>query len=447
MDLNLNKTKQIHFVGIGGIGISSVARMMLLKGKKVSGSDTNDSEIVRELAKLGAKIQIGHKKENLNSKTDLVIYTIAVPENNPELARAKKLKIKTLTYPETLGFISKNHYTVAVSGTHGKTTTTAMTAKIFIDAGLKPTAIIGSLLKDENPIRGKDTLRALAASNGARSNFIAGENKYFIVEACEYKRSFLNLEPKILAITNIDKDHLDYYKNLKDIQKAFSELAEKIPKDGFLICNPSDPRIRPALKSAKCRIIDYTKVKEKFNLKLPGKHNVENAKAAFSVGRVAGIKEKEIIKSLKNFSGTWRRFDFKGTAKNGALVYDDYAHHPTEIRATLKSFREKFPDRRLIVAFQPHLFSRTKILLNDFAKSFEDAAEIIVAPIYAAREKKDKTVSSEVLTEKIKMRGKSVLALENFEKIVDYLKTNSGKNDIIITMGAGDVYKVGERLI
>ncbi|TSC89025.1 MAG: UDP-N-acetylmuramate--alanine ligase, partial [Parcubacteria group bacterium Gr01-1014_2] len=246
-----NNVKSVHFIGIGGIGISSIARMMLLEKKEVNGSDTNESEITKELENLGAKIKIGHKKENLDSETELVIYTIAVPENNPELVKAKKLKIKILTYPEALGLISKKFYTIAISGTHGKTTTTAMTAKIFMDAGLKPTAIVGSLLKDE------------------RSNFVAGSGKFFIVEACEYKRSFLNLEPKILAITNIDNDHLDYYKNLKDIQKAFAELAGKIPKDGFLICNPNDQKIKPVLKSAKCRIIDYTKESDDFRLKFP----------------------------------------------------------------------------------------------------------------------------------------------------------------------------------
>lgn len=439
--IDLNNIKRAHFVGIGGIGISSIARMFLLKGKKVSGSDMSESEVVRELVKLGAKIKLGHKKENLDPKTDLLIHSIAVPENNPELVKAKKLGIKVLTYPETLGLISKNHYTVAIAGTHGKTTTTAMTAKVFIDAGLKPTAIVGSLLKDEG------------------SNFIAGSSEYFIVEACEYKRSFLNLNPKILAITNIDNDHLDYYKNLKEIQKAFSELAAKIPQDGFLVCNPNDSKIKPILKSAKCQIVDYTKVKDDFKLQFPGKHNKENAKVAFAVGRIIGTAEKKILKSLKNFSGTWRRFDFKGTTKNRTLVYDDYAHHPTEVKATLASFKEKFPTKKLIVIFQPHLFSRTKLLLDDFAKSFKNADEIIVAPIYAAREKIDESINSSMLAEKIKSRsrafgslrgkqnGKPVLALENFEKISDYLIDNTGKNDLIITMGAGDIYKVGERLI
>lgn len=425
----IDSAKKVHFIGIGGIGISSIARMMLLQGKEVSGSDINESEIIKELKNLGAKIRIGHKEENLTPGVGLVIYTIAILETNPELVKAKKLNVKTLTYPETLYLISKNLHTVAISGTHGKTTTTAMIAKVFMDAGLNPTAIIGGLLKD------------------LKSNFIAGDSKYFIVEACEYKRSFLNLEPKILAITNIDNDHLDYYKDLADIQKAFSELVSKIPKNGFLICNSSESNIKPVLKSAKCKIIDYAKLNKKFNLKFLGKHNIENAKAAFAVGKVAGIGEKKIVQSLNNFCGTWRRFDFKGITKNGALIYDDYAHHPTEIKATLKSFKEKFSNRRLIVVFQPHLFSRTKILLKDFAESFEDADEVIIAPIYAAREKPDKSINSSILAEKIKYNNKPALYLKNFNVITDYLKAKSYKNDIILTMGAGDIYKVGEKLV
>lgn len=424
-----NKIKRIHFIGIGGVGISAVARMMILGGKEISGSDVNESKITKELKNLGVKIYTGHKKENLESDTDLVIHTIAIPENNCELVKARKLKIEMLSYPEILGLISKNLYTIAISGTHGKTTTTAMTAKVFMDGQLNPTVTIGSLLKD------------------LKSNFIAGDSKYFIVEACEYKRSFLNLQPKILAITNIDNDHLDYYKNLEDIQRGFSELVSKVPTDGFLVCNSNNPTVKPILKSARCRVVDYTKVNKKLQLKFPGIHNIENAKIAFAIGRITGIKEEKIIKSLENFSGTWRRFDFKGTTRNGALIYDDYAHHPTEIKTTLKSFKEKFPNRRLIVIFQPHLFSRTKILLRDFAESFNDVDEIVITPIYAAREKPDKTINSSILAEKIKCNGKTIKCFKNFDTLVNYLGTNTHKDDIVLTMGAGDIYKVGERLV
>lgn len=428
-DFNLDNCKKIHFIGIGGIGISAIARMMSLKAKKISGSDAFDSENIKELEKIGCKISIGHKESNINSNLDLVIYTIAVPNNNPELKRARDLNIPTLSYPEALGLISKDHYTIAISGTHGKTTTTALTSKIFIDAGLKPTAIVGSLLKD------------------SKSNFIAGKSKFFIVEACEYKRSFLNLNPSVLAIINIDNDHLDYYKNLKDIQTAFSELAVKVPADGYLVCDPSDSRIKPILKTAKCRIFDYTKIKPNFKLKFPGKHNIGNAKIAYALAKLADVEDKKIIRAIRNFNGTLRRFDYKGKTERGALIYDDYAHHPTEIKVTIKAFKEKYPNKCLIVVFQPHLFSRTKLLLNEFAKSFKGADKIIVAPIYAAREKYDQSINSSILAEKIKGSGNDCLALENFDKISDYLLANESNNDLIVTMGAGDIYKVGEKLI
>lgn len=425
----LKNLKRIHFISIGGIGVSSIARMMILQGKIVSGSDISDSGIIQELKKLNCKISIGHEKENKTKDIDLIVYTLAITKDNPELIKAEKLNIKSLTYPKILGLISKNYYTIAISGTHGKTTTTSMAAKIFIDTGLKPTAIIGSLLKE------------------TKSNFIAGEGKFFIVEACEYRRSFLNLKPKILAITNIDNDHLDYYKNINDIRKAFSEFVLKIPKDGFLICNLNDPIVAPVFKKADCQVVDYSKVNKIFKLKFPGRHNLENAKIAFAIGKLVGIDENQIINSLENFSGTWRRFDFKGKTKNGALVYDDYAHHPTEIKATLTAFKEKFPEKRIIVIFQPHLFSRTKILLEEFSTSFKNTDEVIVTPIYAAREKKDESINSNILAEKIRQSGKSVLYLENFDEIVNYLINSNQNTDIIVTMGAGDIYKVGERLI
>ena len=428
-ELNLNKVEKVHFIGIGGIGISSIARMMLMQGKEVSGSDLNESKITKELKKLGAKVRAGHHERNLNPKTELVVYTIAVPENNPELKKARKLGIKTLTYPETLGLISKNFFTIAISGTHGKTTTAAMTAKILIDAGFEPTVIVGSLLKD------------------AKSNFIAGKGKFFVVEACEYKKSFLNLEPKILAITNIDRDHLDYYKNLKKIQNAFLEFAVKIPKDGFLVCNSSDFKTRSILKSVKCKVLSYNDIKAKFKLNFPGWHNIENAKVAFAIASILKIDEKDIIHSLENYAGTWRRFDFKGKTKKGVLIYDDYAHHPTEVKATLAAFREIYPKKKITVVFQPHLYSRTKLLLNEFAKSFSNADEIVLIPIYAAREEKDETISSEMLKEKINQNRKKVRFFDDFQEASKYLKNISSKNDLIITMGAGDVYKIGEKLV
>ena len=424
----INKAEKIHFVGIGGIGVSAIARMMLHEGKSVTGSDIYPSKITKELESLGAKIFYSHCSGNVGD-VDLVVYSPAVNEENVELIVARSRKIVLRSYPEILGEISKNKFTIAISGAHGKTTTTAIIGTILKDASLEPTIIVGSLLK------------------GIQSNFVSGSGEYFIVEACEYKQSFLNINPKIIVITNIDNDHLDYYRNVENIQRAFSAFIAKLDANGFLVCNPNGRYIAEVIKNAKCRIIDYTKLPWDFSLKLVGDHNLSNAQAAFAVAKLLDVPENIIRKSLENFSGTWRRFECKGKTEKGALVYDDYAHHPTEVRVTLAGARKYFGKRKIFCIFQPHLFSRTKILLNDFSGSFGEANKVIIAPIYAAREKNDKSINSKVLVEKIKQKGVSVLFLENFEEIIDYLKINTSKGDLIITMGAGDIYKIGERLI
>lgn len=429
---NIFKTAQkIHFIGIGGIGISAIARMMLLEGKRVSGSDRDDTNITKELKKLGAKIYKGHRGSNLIKDTNLVVYTTAVNFSNPELKKAKKLKIPTLSYPEMLGLLSKDKYTIAVSGTHGKTTTTAMIAKILTDAKFSPTVIVGSLLK------------------GHKSNFIAGKSKYLVCEACEYKRAFLNLSPKIIVITNIDNDHMDYYKSLRDIQKAFGQFAAKLGRDGVLICDTGDPLLASVIKKVrtKCRVIDYSEIRLDFPLKIPGGHNVKNARAASAVTGILGVNKKTIKKSLENYEGAWRRFEYKGKSKRGVLVYDDYAHHPTEIKATLRGTREFFGKRKVWCVFQPHLFSRTKILLEDFVCSFGDADEVIIVDVYAARETGDKIAGAKILAAKIKQCHRAVRYGGSFARVEKILKKNTKKGDIIITMGAGDVFKIGDNLL
>lgn len=420
----INLSKHIHFIGIGGIGISAIARMMLQENKKVSGSDREESDIVNSLKKMGAKFYHGHKAGNIKNP-DVVIYTPAILKDNIELKKAQRLKIPCLSYPEALGVISKNKYTVAISGTHGKTTTTAMMGKILKDSNLDPTIIVGSLV--------------------GNTNFIPGKSKYLVCEACEYKKSFLNLHPNIIVITNIDNDHLDYYGSLKNIQKAFRKFADKLSENDFLIFNSKDKNSLSITKNLKCKLIDYSKIKppKDFKLKIPGKHNIENAKAAFAVAKILNIPQQKIAESLKTYSGVWRRFEYKGKTKNGALVYDDYGHHPTEIKATLKSAREYFGDKKIFAVFQPHLYSRTKILLNDLAKSFADADTVIITDIYAAREKKDKTISAQKLAGKIP----NAEYISKFKDIEIYLKQNTGKNDVIITIGAGDIYRVGETFL
>jgi len=428
----LNQAKHIYFIGIGGIGISAIARMMLVEGKKVSGSDRDETKVTEELRKAGAPVVIGQVKENVPADCGLIVYTNAIGQDNPELIEAKRVvgdsggKIKMMTYPETLNIISKEKYTIAVSGTHGKTTVTAMVAKVLIDAGLDPTVIVGSLIGD--------------------TNFIMGKSKYFVVEADEYKKSFHNLEPSILVINNLDEDHLDFYKDLADIQDSFLYLAKKIPKDGFLICNTKLPNLQPIIKSVSCKVIDYSEMEMKEKLLVPGEHNRQNAKTALAVAQVLQVNHDQAVKSLTQFAGTWRRFEFKGKTGQGALVYDDYAHNPQKVKAALQGAREMFPNQKIIVVFQPHLFSRTKLLLNEFATAFVDADEVILAPIFPAREAFDPTISSEILAEKIK-KDVSVLSFPDFVSIISYLKTHLQKDDVLITMGAGEQYKIGETLL
>ena len=428
-----NIPKKIHFIGIGGIGVSALARMMLHEGKEVSGSDRSESEITQMLEKLGIKVFYEQKAENISPGTALVVYTVAITDDNPELVQVKKLGIKTLTYPEFLGVLAKDKYMIAVSGTHGKTTTTGMIAKILIDAGLDPTVIVGSLIKDKK---------------GNLTNFIPGKSKYLVIEACEYRRSFLSYYPQILVITNIDNDHLDYYKDIADIQSAFHELAKRVPQDGFIVTDKNNSVVTPVISGVEAKIVNYFLYNNlPMALKVPGVHNKKNAATAFAVAIALCIDSKVAQLSLESFVGTWRRFEYKGETKNGARVYDDYGHHPTEIKATLQGVRELYPRERLIVAFQPHLYSRTKLLLDEFATAFEQADEVILAPIYAAREVDDGTVSSEILAAKISEHGQYAKSFPTLEKTENYLSEKSKKGDVIVVMGAGDIYKIAENIV
>ena len=412
--------------------MSAIARMMLGEGKEVFGSDRASSLVTTELEKLGATIFYGHRAENLEDDIDLVIYTIAISEDNPELKKARGLGIDCLTYPEALGLLSKDKFTIAVAGTHGKTTTTAMIAKIMIDAGLGPTVIVGSLLKEQD------------------SNFIAGQSEFLVVEACEYRRSFLNLLPQIGVITNIDSDHLDYYKDLDDIKSAFAEFASKISADGYLICDTGDEALASVIKSTEAKILNYSDFPRVSDQKAPGEHNIKNAQAALAVASILKLDEKNAQSSLRNFVGTWRRFDYKGETFAGAKIFDDYAHHPTEVAAAIAGARSYMKNGnlsgRLIVVFQPHLYSRTKILAEDFARALSSADDIIMTPIYAAREKPDPQINSELLVEAINKNGGSARYFENFDLVIGYLSDNSKPDDLIIAMGAGDIYQVAKNL-
>jgi UDP-N-acetylmuramate--alanine ligase len=289
---------------------------------------------------------------------------------------------------------------------------------------------------------------------GEKSNFIAGQSDLFVVEACEYRRSFLNINPNILVITNIDEDHLDYYKDIADIKSAFRELAMKVPAGGFVVCDPSDENIADVVVDINAKVINY---QDFFNpsikLKVPGVHNKKDAAAAFAVASILAVSYTDANTSLESFPGTWRRFEYKGKTSNGVLVYDDYAHHPVEIVATLSGFRELYPKAdgwNITVVFQPHLFSRTKLLLADFAKSFSDADATVLLPIYHAREEDDGTVSSEVLATEINKNGGNAQAFTDFasaEKYLDIWLASMNNKDVIVTMGAGEAWKVGDNIL
>lgn len=429
MKIYLSKIKNVHFIGIGGVGVSAVARLMHVKGKRVTGSDRSKGKITDELEKTGIKVFEGHNESNILDDVDLVIYTIAIDKNNPEIKKAKRLKIPLLTYPEFLGLISKDMFVIAISGTHGKTTTTAMVGKILIDAGLDPTVIVGSLMKESG------------------SNLVVGKSKYLVVEACEYRESFLNLNPDILLINNIDNDHLDYYKNISNIRKAFKKFIGQIKPGGVLVTNMKDDNVLKIIGGFNKKVVDYSVLGHVVKLKVIGEHNISNAKAAFAIGNILGIDKKIISKSLSSFSGTWRRLEYKGKTNIGVLMYDDYGHHPTEIKASLSALRKTFPKKKIFAVFQPHLYSRTKSLLGDFKKSFSDADFVIVSPIYAAREKFDKSISSEKLVMALKSFGTDAIAINSFEEIARFLLKNVKKGGIVVTIGAGDIFKVCDILI
>lgn len=428
---NFDNFKKIFIAGVGGVGISAVARLLKNEGKEVSGSDIAASAITDELEKIGVKFQKGQDISLIPKDTDLVIYSIALDELDPGFMSALKEKFSNyISYPESLAIISKNKKTIAITGTHGKTTTTSMTAKAAIDAGLSPTVIVGSILKEW------------------KSNFIAGDGPYFIVEGCEYRRSFLNLHPYILVITNIEADHLDYYKDLADIKNAFRELAERVPADGFIVCDPSDENVSEVVAGLSAKIVDYKKADlADAKLQMPGQHNLENAKAAFSVLGVLGAPPEGVKKSLADFSGVWRRFEYIGQTSGGAQVFDDYAHHPTEIRAFLHGARERFPDKKILAAFQPHLFSRTRDFLNDFAHSFSDADEVVLLPIYKAREKDTGEISSADVVGKLAEAGKKATLLEDFDKARDYILENTSADWVVATIGAGETNLLAEKLV
>lgn len=401
----------VHFVGIGGIGMSALAQLYAARDVRVSGSDRDVSPTTRLLEEMGISVSLDHRAEHVPHDAALVVYSDAVPAENPERARARELNIPEQSYFEALGEVSRTAQTIAVSGTHGKTTTTAMLTKILKDAGKNPTAIIGSIVKDFG------------------SNVVVGDPALFVVEACEYRDHLLELHPKYLVITNIEWDHTDWFATEADLHATFQKAIAHVPADGKVIDR---------------KVYD---TEPEYELSLIGEFNKDNARAASAAARAAfpDISEAQIRESLKSFQGSWRRFEYHGVSRNGALLYDDYAHHPTAVSKTLEAVRERFPHLRVVVAFHPHLFTRTRDFMEGFAESLAKADEVLVAPIYPAREAPIPGVTSDVLAEHVRGRGVTAESLESLEAVAERL-ASYGEGTLVVTMGAGDIYKVVEQL-
>lgn len=447
---------RVHFIGIGGISMSGLAEILLQKGFRVSGSDSQKSPLTERLTEKGASIQIGQRASNIDDSIDLVVYTAAIHPDNPEYACAAEKGIPMLTRAELLGQIMANHaMPIAVSGTHGKTTTTSMVSHILLEGGMDPTVTVGGIL----PAIG--------------GNIRVGDSGIFVTEACEYTNSFLHFFPKISIILNVDADHLDFFRDIDHIRQSFRQFAQLLPDDGCLIINRDTPGYETITDGLSCEVItygletpgDYTadavtfnekgdpsftciKNGEKicdFTLSVPGMHNVSNALAAIALGQKLGLGTDAIQKGLAGFPGTDRRFQHKGTV-GGVTVIDDYAHHPTEIRATLTSARA-YPHKRSWCVFQPHTYTRTHALLKDFAQALTLADHIVLTDIYAAREKNTIGITSRDLQKEILGLGTPCEYFPTFDEIEKYLLENCQEGDLLITMGAGDVVKIGEDLL
>ncbi len=446
----------VHFCGIGGISMSGLASVLLGQNFTVTGSDSKLSPLTRQLEAQGAKISCPQSADNITDDIDVMVCTAAIHPDNPEYAAALAKGIPMLTRAQLLGQVM-THYenSVAVAGTHGKTTVTSMLSCIMLSANLDPTISVGGILKEIG------------------GNIRVGQSENFIAEACEYTNSFLSLQPKYGLILNIDADHLDFFKDLDDIRRSFHRFAKNIRKGGTLVLNASIPHPEEITEGIDASVItygdegaDYYPADISFNefgagtfhvmrhgtdlgvfsLHVPGIHNVYNAVCAIAASDRMGISMESCREGLLSFHGADRRFQIKGRLKCGATVIDDYAHHPTEIRATLKA-AENYPHKKIWCVFQPHTYTRTKSLMNEFADALSLADEVVLAPIYAARETDNLGISSDTLRQNIANRGTDAWYLPDFERIEEFLISRVQDGDLIITTGAGDVVRVGEELL
>jgi len=453
--MNRKRIQRLHFVGIGGAGMSGIAEVLHENGFIVTGSDTGDGEPIQYLKKLGIHIDPIHEAKNVEN-ADLVVYSSAVHQDNPELVEAKTRRIPIIRRAEMLGELMRLKYTLAIAGTHGKTTTTSLVGAIWEKAGLDPTVIVGGIVKGKG--------------SGAK----VGRGSYLIAESDEFDRSFLSMMPSSAIITNIDEDHLDTYKNLEEIKNAFVEFANKVPFYGQAIVCLDDPNVQSILSRLTKPIITYgfsrqamyrienikpdegyftfdvyknNEFLSSFKIKIPGRHNILNATASIALAVEEQVPLNFISEAISSFEGVHRRFEYMGEYK-GALVYNDYAHHPTEVAATLQGFREAFPDRRLIVVFQPHLFSRTRDHHDSFGTAFGNCDVLFGCDIYPAREKPIEGVTGELVVQSALNRGhRDARYIGVKENALSALKRELTDKDIVAFMGAGNVWLLGKELL
>ena len=453
----LTGKKHVHFIGIGGSGMYPLAQILHSKGFYLTGSDNNETETLKAVRKMGIPVYMGQRAENIEG-ADLIVYTAAIMSDNPELIAAKASGVKTIERCELLGLVTSwYNKAVCVSGTHGKTTTTSMVSLILKEAQKEPTILVGGNLAEID------------------GNVYIGDNEYFVTEACEYMDSFLNLKPKIEIILNIDSDHLDYFKDVEHIASSFDKFAKLVPSDGAVIAYDANPFVKSVIEGLPNAVTfglgescDYFASDIDFDnegmprftvnhggkelcriaLSVPGEHNVLNALSAFACGHILGVDVDSMVRTLENFNGIQRRFDVLGKTANNIKIIDDYAHHPTEIKATLSAVK-KMKHNHMWCLFQPHTYTRTMALLDDFATSFTDADKVVLAEIYAAREKNIYKISSKSLMNRIKEEdpAKDVYFFSDFEEIANFVYNNAEPGDLVITMGAGDIYKVGEMIL
>ncbi|MCI8867019.1 MAG: UDP-N-acetylmuramate--L-alanine ligase [Anaerotignum sp.] len=456
MKNEIQPNSHIYFIGIGGISMSGLAEILKDRGCQVSGTDIKESDVTKHLESLGISIHYGHRAENITDDIDLVVYTAAIHPGNPELEAAKEKQIPLMDRARLLGHIMEEYqYSVAVAGTHGKTTTTSMVSEILLEAEKDPTITVGGILP------------------AIHSNVKIGHSPYFVAEACEYFDSFLQFTPLVGVILNVEADHLDYFKTLDNIRRSFHAFAQRIPAGGLLVLNASIAHPEELEENLHCsvetfglkenacwqarNIVHEPNGKNSFDvyyqgefytsvhLDIPGKHNITNALAAVASAHFLDIPAEVCARGLSHFTGVNRRFQRKGE-KRGIVVIDDYAHHPTEIMATLSAARN-VRHNKLWCVFQPHTYSRTKNLFDEFGRAFGDADEIIVADIYAARETDDGTISAAMLAERIVKEGGNARYVGDFAAIRQHLETHCRTGDLLLTVGAGDVYKIGEEFL